>query len=34
MPTDVMEMSDEAMPMPPMGGKGLMARPSKEEGVL
>jgi hypothetical protein len=34
MPIDVMEMSDEAMPMPPMGGKGLMARPSKEEGVL
>jgi hypothetical protein len=34
MPTDVMEMSDESMVVPPMGGKGLMARPSKEEGVL
>jgi hypothetical protein len=33
-PAEVMEISDEAMPMPPMGGKGLMARPSKEEGVL
>jgi hypothetical protein len=34
MPTDLMEVSDEAILMPSMGGKGLMARPSKEEGVL
>jgi hypothetical protein len=33
-PAEVMEISDAALPMPPTGGKGLMARPSKEEGVL